>query len=342
MKFHKVSSVLMALALTSATANAATADRGLDQRSDPAIPNWEAPLKWTPPEPLQDKETAMQDAAAAAAMGLRSTLVVAPPPTPLTFVPMTPCRIVDTRGNGQTGAFGTPQMNANTSRTIPVPTHPTCTGIPATAGAYSLNITVTNTGSGSFGYLQVWPTGQSQPTSSTLNYPGAGATLANAAVVPAGTSGSIDLFSGNASADVIIDINGYYGPTGSLPSFTGYNSFLKTANADYFFPTGASITMPKGGACLVMANSQYIHGTVPTTTGPYFRIAIQRGAALPDNDSLFGFYAQPGLTRSPDMNRHAVIPINANETTLLGCFFSATGDANWQTTVYCRVSFVCY
>jgi hypothetical protein len=33
-------------------------------------------------------------------------------------------------------------------------------------------VTVTNTGSGAGGYLQVWPTGAVQPTSSTLNYPG--------------------------------------------------------------------------------------------------------------------------------------------------------------------------
>src|SRR5262249_51695356 len=41
-----------------------------------------------------------------------------------------------------------------------------------------------------------------------------GAVTANAAIVPAGTAGSIDVFVSNDS-DVIIDVNGYFGPASS-------------------------------------------------------------------------------------------------------------------------------
>src|SRR5207253_1790571 len=119
-----------------------------------------------------------------------------------------PCRIMDTRGLGQTGPFGTPTLAANATRNVPIPTHPLCTGIPASAGAYSLNITVTNTGASPFGFIKIWPSGAPEPNVSTLNWSSAGQTIANAAVVQAGTSGAITIRAGNASADVIIDING--------------------------------------------------------------------------------------------------------------------------------------
>ncbi len=120
----------------------------------------------------------------------------------LSLIAVPPCRIVDTRVG--TAPFGQPTMNAGETRTIPVPSS-TC-GIPATAQAYSLNFTVVP--SGPLSYLSAWPTGQPQPLVSTLNS-FEGAIVANAAVVPAGTNGSIDIFVTNTT-DVIVDINGYF------------------------------------------------------------------------------------------------------------------------------------
>jgi hypothetical protein len=73
--------------------------------------------------------------------------------------------------------------------------------------AYSLNITVTNTLGP--GFISIYPQGGAAPLVSTLNYL-AGQTLANAAIVPAGTSGGITVVAGVSGTDLIIDINGYY------------------------------------------------------------------------------------------------------------------------------------
>ncbi len=128
--------------------------------------------------------------------------------TPIPFTSVTPCRIMDTRtGAGQTGAFGAPALDANSTRTVPVPQHP-C-GIPPGASAYSLNITVVP--SGPLQYLTVYPAGQARPLVSTLNSFD-GRIVANAALVPAGSNGAIDLFVTDRT-DVIIDINGYFGGT---------------------------------------------------------------------------------------------------------------------------------
>jgi hypothetical protein len=59
-------------------------------------------------------------------------------------------------------------------------------------------------------FLTVWPAGQSYSGVSTLNSP-SGRVIANAATVPAGSDGSINIVSGNPT-EIIIDINGYFAP----------------------------------------------------------------------------------------------------------------------------------
>jgi Divergent InlB B-repeat domain len=133
-------------------------------------------------------------------------------PSALQFVPVTPCRIMDTRPqSGFTGAFGPPSFAASSTRVIPIPTG--ACGIPSTAKAYSLNITAVPS-EPTLAFLTAYPAGQSLPNVSTLNSPN-GLIASNAAIVPAGTSGSISIMVTNAT-DVIIDINGYFAPsTGS-------------------------------------------------------------------------------------------------------------------------------
>lgn len=131
----------------------------------------------------------------------------APPGTGgLNFYPITPCRLVDTRN--PTGNFGGPTMTAGMTRVFPL-SQGSC-GLPSypTAQAYSLNVTAVP--QGVLSYLSIWPDGQGQPFVSTLNAFN-GQTVANAAIVPAGTDGSVDVYVTNTS-DVLIDTNGYFGP----------------------------------------------------------------------------------------------------------------------------------
>ncbi len=122
----------------------------------------------------------------------------------LSFYPVTPCRVADTRG--EDGTFGGPKMEAGTARSFPIPT--SGCGIPSTAAAYSVNVTVVP--DGMLSYLTTWPTGASQPGVSTLNS-WDGTVVANAAIVPAGTSGAISVYVTNRT-HVILDINGYFAP----------------------------------------------------------------------------------------------------------------------------------
>jgi hypothetical protein len=95
-------------------------------------------------------------------------------------------------------------VNGGAIRTFPLPS--SACALPQNAGAYSLNVTVVPTGF--LGYVTVWPDGQTQPVVSTLNDP-KGIVTANAALVPAGVNGSVDVYVLN-NTHVILDVNGYF------------------------------------------------------------------------------------------------------------------------------------
>jgi hypothetical protein len=125
-------------------------------------------------------------------------------PTGLTFVPVIPCRVADTRLTP--GPFGAPFLAANSTRGFTIPSS-SC-NIPATAQAYSVNATVVP--HGPLGFLTVFPCGQTLPLASTLNAID-GRVKAAAAIVPAGTNGDLCFFATN-DTELVLDINGYFVP----------------------------------------------------------------------------------------------------------------------------------
>ena len=124
-------------------------------------------------------------------------------PGALYFHPVAPCRVADTRSAA--GTFGAPILGAGGSRMFPIPAS-SC-NLPSTAQAWSLNMTVVPPGP--LEHLTTWPAGQPLPVVSTLNDI-QGQVVANAAIVPAGTSGGINVFVSDAT-NLIIDVNGYFG-----------------------------------------------------------------------------------------------------------------------------------
>jgi hypothetical protein len=137
----------------------------------------------------------------------------------LQFYPVAPCRVADTRAAaGFPTPFGAPAMAASQTRTFPV--RSSACGIPSNAAAYSLNFTVVPPSPGGYlGVLTTYPTGQPRPNVSTLNSY-TGTVVANAAIVPAGANGSIDVYVSDKT-DVLFDINGYFAP----PSNSGLQFF---------------------------------------------------------------------------------------------------------------------
>jgi uncharacterized repeat protein (TIGR03803 family) len=131
--------------------------------------------------------------------------IVNPVPQALQFVAVSPCRIVDTRNPN--GNLGGPAIAGNSMRAFPLSEGDNPCDIPSDAIAYSVNVTVVP--QTTLGYLTIWPTGEGQPTVSTLNSLD-GRLKANAAIVPAGTpNGSVSVYVTNTT-NVVLDINGYF------------------------------------------------------------------------------------------------------------------------------------
>jgi hypothetical protein len=194
----------------------------------------------------------------------------------LQFFPLTPCRLVDTRWTPN-APLGGPTFAGGTSRDFPILSS-SC-GIPATAQAYSLNITAVP--HGFLNYLTTWPTGQAQPLVSTLNSY-TGTTTANAAIVPAGSGGDVSIYVSDAS-DVVLDIDGYFAPPAS-GGLSLYNvspcRVLDTRSSPGAF-NGTLVVSVQGSACAPPAAAQayVLNATVvPTATLDYLTLWPNGGA----------------------------------------------------------------
>jgi len=133
-----------------------------------------------------------------------------PPATPLRFVSMAPCRLMETRQEynfeGRPFPFGPPFLNSNETRTI-TPSASNVCQVPASARAYVLNVTLVPRGSG-VDYVTVFPADEARPNFWTVRSPD-GLIVANSAIVRAGTGGAISVYS-PSSTDILIDIAGYF------------------------------------------------------------------------------------------------------------------------------------
>ncbi len=121
------------------------------------------------------------------------------------FTGVAPTRLMDTR-LGQGGTTYT----AGQERTLKVAG---ANGVPANATSVVLNITGAN--ASGIGWAAAYPSGEPRPTVSNINL-SPGRTRANLAVVKVGSGGNIQLLVAETDADVIVDVYGYYAPTGAM------------------------------------------------------------------------------------------------------------------------------
>ena len=78
-------------------------------------------------------------------------------------------------------------------------------GVPVDAAAAVVNVVAV--GSSAAGFLTLYPCGSVRPEASAFNF-AAGQTVANGATIRLGSSGSICVFSDQAT-DLIVDVTGY-------------------------------------------------------------------------------------------------------------------------------------
>jgi hypothetical protein len=186
-----------------------------------------------------------------ATLALASSTVSAQVLVPnLIYTSIQPCRLFDTRVAGgalvantsrQFNAVGVSSPGSLSSQGgnpngCPIPGFVTA-GIPQVQ-AVAINLTVV-TPSGT-GVLQAWPSDQSKPNASVLNFTAAEVVLANGAVLPVRQDvqgGDITLVS-NVGTQVLADVQGYYSSGSPVEAPGNNNLFLGTLTGNQGAATG--------------------------------------------------------------------------------------------------------
>jgi len=183
------------------------------------------------------------------------------------------------------------------ANTTPAP----CGAIPSIARAYSVNLTVVPQAGGAVGYVSIWPAGSPQPIVSTLNDV-QGVTVANAAIVPAGTPfGGIGVYnSGPATTDVVIDLNGFFAAPTDLNNNTGLGAGTLASNvngSDNTASGAGALSNNTGGSYNTASGVNALSGVngVSNNTGGNYNTAVGylagqtlNSAVLSSNNTFLG------------------------------------------------------
>ncbi|GAA1975059.1 hypothetical protein GCM10009777_04900 [Microbacterium pumilum] len=179
----------------------------------------------------------------------------------LDFVPVAPCRVVDTRAAGGKFASGASRalfVGGTVGFLGQGGTGNGC-GVPLAAKAVALSIT-TGEATGA-GRIVAWADGASQPNSTALSYLSSGSMTGNP-IVPLSTTGKIRLLNVKAATHLVIDVAGYYiapmvatiGSNGSIQSSSGRVLSVNHAGTGAYF---VSFDRPLTGCAATAQVSAY-------------------------------------------------------------------------------------
>ncbi|WP_282203202.1 hypothetical protein [Kitasatospora fiedleri] len=228
---------------------------------------------------------------------------------------VTPTRLLDSRADGH-------RIEQGGVRSVQVAKPELGT---ADARAVILNVTATD-GTGDT-FLTVYPSGGQRPEwGSNLNVK-PGGTVPNQVVVPVGQDGKVDVFNHIGSQNVVVDIVGFYGPSGQ-----GLFSALKV-------PVRLADTRPnlyEGRPSQQLAPFSTLQ--VPTGAGaPAGALAAEVNVTATGPSESGHFTVFPSNTTRPDTSNLNFVPrqtvSNSVTTGLNGDSFSVYNHAGWTHAI---------
>ena len=270
-------------------------------------------------EPIQSGATSWPALAAPSAPTMAGSEQASSSTTGAAYTALTPTRLLDTR------ATGTP-LGPGGSLNLTVAG---VDGVPGTATAVAINVTVTNTTAAS--YLSVYPAGGARPVVSNLNW-ASGETVPNLVIVPVGTSGQVSFYNYAGRTDVVVDLEGYFAPEAAGSTAGAYVPITPTRVIDTRTGSGlssAGMTLGAGGSLSFTATAAgngpstgvtavLMNVTVTNTTAASYLTAYPEGATQPLASNL------NWVPRETVANR-VVVPVSSTGRVTL---YNSTGSTD--------------
>ncbi len=275
--------------------------------------------------------------------------------SPLRLKTVVPCRLVDTRPNNG----GSGPIPGGTAATFNLPSLAQSGGSQgkcaafslSSASAYSLNVTLVPPNNAPVSYLTIWPTGEPQPLVSLMNSID-GRIKANAAIVPAGTNGEVNVFVSNTT-NVLIDIDAYFDSASDTSALAFFPltpcRILDTRTSGGPISGGQEHDFPIPGNCAIPSNAvaySFNITAVPSGGGVGYVTVWPKGQPQPLvstlNDPTGTIVANAAIVPAGADNATAVFP--SNTTNLLidtNGYFAPANSASNPLSLYtltpCRV-----
>ena len=174
-----------------------------------------------------------------------------------TYVPITPCRLVDTRPAPTTVGPRSVPLGANDTYTVDAyPPGGSCP-VPTSATVLQLNVTATDPTANTF--LTIWPSNVARPNASSLNPRAGQGAVPNSVTTGVSPEGRFSVFNESGTVNLIVDVVGYYDdhnfddryyPRAAADAATV--AAINTAAPDWVFP-GAAITLPAHQCLFIFA-----------------------------------------------------------------------------------------
>jgi hypothetical protein len=193
------------------------------------------------------------------------------------FVPVVPCRLVDTRPAPSTvGDRGVPIVKDEQFQVLVRGKRGNCN---VSSGATAVVLNVTALDARGNGFLTVWPAENERPNTSNLNFSNRQAPVANAVTVKIDSQGAIKFSTSSNSLNIIADVVGYFEDHSHADAYKPKGTVLGTT----VFPT--TTTLPATTTTTLPAT------TTTTTIPPVIYDVPDTGSPITNGTNLRAFLA---------------------------------------------------
>lgn len=232
------------------------------------------------------------------AQAVRQVAVASPPKPETVFVPITPCRVIDTRVKGGPVSAARSFYVAGTANVTNQGGRSGGCGIPSAASAVSANVVATGATKG--GFVKGYPAGAPEPGASIINYGNASIANGLALAIRPGTAQNLTL-KASSPVQLVVDITGYYAP--QIEAFVDADGTLNTGTARV-----ATVTHTSGsGVYTVRTDSDIYNCSVVATTTGFGSYAAAVPSGVPTDVTVRTWTLVNGATTAADQAFNVIV-----------------------------------